>query len=98
MTQFDGPLTNRVPLAAAQRPLAQQIGIAFTGLGEAADTLGEKVVCERLLAWRTAEAGRVNSALVSLRTKPRLISSMRLHIKDRDCARRPRQVRRFAWR
>jgi hypothetical protein len=43
-------------LAAAQWPLAQQIGVTFTSLGEADDTLGDKVVRERLFAWGTAEA------------------------------------------
>src|SRR5262249_55250294 len=52
----------------------------------------------RLLPRRTAEPGRLDGALVSLRTKPRVISPMRLHIKDRDSAHRPWQVRRFAWR
>src|SRR5215831_9839667 len=98
MTQFYGPLTNRILLPAAQRPLAQQIGVRFTSLGGADDTVGDKVVCERLLAGERRRRGGLDGALVSLRTKPRLISSMRLHIKDRDCARRPRQVRRFAWR
>ena len=32
---------------------------------------------------RTVEPGRLDGALVSLRTTPRVISSMRLHIKDR---------------
>src|SRR5262249_16876909 len=52
----------------------------------------------RLLPRRTAEPGRLDGAPVSLRTTPRVISSMRLHIKDRDSAHRPWQVRRFAWR
>jgi hypothetical protein len=51
-----------------------------------------------LFARRTAEPGRLDGAPVSLRTTPRVISSMRLHIKDRDSAPRLWQVRRFAWR
>src|SRR5262249_32163469 len=42
----------------------------------------------------TAEPGRLEGALVSLRTTPRIIFFMRVHIKDRDSARRPWQVRR----
>src|SRR5262249_16915499 len=98
MTQFDGPLTNRVPIGGGATAARTTDRGYVHSLGEADDTGGGKVVRERLLAWRTAEAGCLDGALVSLRTKPRLISAMRLHIKDRDCARRPRQVRRFAWR
>jgi hypothetical protein len=34
----------------------------------------------------------------SPRTNARVISRLRLHTRDWDCARRPRQVRRFVWR
>jgi hypothetical protein len=48
---------------------------------------------------KSADPGESAAAdLVSLRTTPRLVSSMRLHTKDRDSARLPWQVRGSGWR
>ena len=43
-------------------------------------------------------SGRLDHSPVSPRTNARVTSRLRLDTRDRDCARRPWRVRRFAWR
>src|SRR5262249_18099665 len=81
------PAETRTGLLSALAGLAVTLGAATAEQG-----------CRACPVSARESAVRLYDLPVSPRTNARAIARLRPRITDRDCARRPWQVRRFAWR